>query len=392
MHEKDFDHAIKDLSVALKLVPHDLEALERRAFCHAKLHEYAASIADYSKLIAYAPLDGGPYLERGLAYEKSGKPAEAKADRAKAAELGCHPGDRDDVLRTKELYYRGRYQEAINRFNFLVNRGCRTAELFYLRGYCYMREDRYTEAAGDFTQYIKIRPYDLSVRLLRAQAFLNTDKFLQATEDCTAIINQTPKGAVLKFHTASGREEVSDLLFEAYNKRILAYKALGRFQEAMSDCSALILHWPGESRSHEMRASIALRLGKPQVAIADGKLAVKLDPHDSTAWMDLATAYGALHDFNNAVLTCDKYLRIYPQDDDGYLLRGDFLAKAGKTAEAIADYSRAIDMDPHNSAEARKKRASAYAKLGKQADAEKDLAEAQRLDLGQSPGSKHDRK
>jgi len=377
-----YDAAIKDWTTVYKLDPTSWESMSRRASCYAQLHKYGDAIADYNKVIQLVPNDAIAYSDRAVAYEKAGNAVAAKADRQRAVQYGCPDGSLQMLDRFRQMFYAGQFQAANQGLTSLERRGCHLADLYSIRGKCRMAEESFDYAAADFTRALEIHPGDLALYVLRAGAYLNMEKFDAALADCTHVIDKKPRYAMSRVIMPAGMPKKINVLFEAYRERVEAYRALGRFDKALADCTASLHEWPDRVETLEQRGDLEKRLKQPQLAAADYLRATKLDSKNTDAWFGLAQTYAEMKQYDNAVSVCSRYLRAFPKDDDGYALRADYYMDLGMTEKAIEDYSRAVGLAGDNASPALRKRAAAYLKLGATARAAADMKESERLNIG----------
>ena len=83
---------LAELEQARKRSPDDLRAHQQLDYNLARQGRFAEVVEMWNGYIARHPSDGRAYLERGGAYFHLRKIAEAKADAAKACELGISEG------------------------------------------------------------------------------------------------------------------------------------------------------------------------------------------------------------------------------------------------------------------------------------------------------------
>jgi tetratricopeptide (TPR) repeat protein len=93
------------------------------------------------------------------------------------------------------------------------------------------------------------------------------------------------------------------------------------------------------------------------------------------AYRNRGLAYAIGHDLDHALADYDRAIEIEPGNPHGFLVRGSAFFERKDDVRAIADYSRAIALDPRYSA-ALSKRALAYRRLG---DHAKAIADYDRL-------------
>jgi tetratricopeptide (TPR) repeat protein len=95
----------------------------------------------------------------------------------------------------------------------------------------------------------------------------------------------------------------------------------------------------------------------------------------------LANAYARAGGIPRAIRECDKVLAISPDDYDANLLRGRVLTLSGKPEAALLNLKKAATLRPHE-ANPHFALRNAYLKLGKNAAAADEQAEATRLSAG----------
>lgn len=91
-------------------------------------------------------------------------------------------------------------------------------------------------------------------------------------------------------------------------------------------------------------------------------------------------------DIEGAIFYLDKAIKIKPEKEDRYIIRGNLKFKAGDFEGALMDFSRTISLDPNN-ASAHYQRGLAKKSLGLFTDAQIDFNTAQ--ELGYTPPQDH---
>jgi tetratricopeptide (TPR) repeat protein len=103
------DLALKDLDVAIRLDPHNLEALNMRAIVKRSSGDLDGALLDFSKLIEMAPKDQLGYSGRGVTYVLLSRDAEAAKDIEQAIALAPKSGS---GLAAKGILFLARGKEA----------------------------------------------------------------------------------------------------------------------------------------------------------------------------------------------------------------------------------------------------------------------------------------
>lgn len=202
--------------------------------------------------------------------------------------------------------------------------------------------------------------------------------------------------------------------FDAYNNRSAVFSALGRLDEALSDCSKVIELNPDYMPAYANRGRIFQSKNQHDKAVEDFKKAIELDPKYNINYISLAVSQLALKDYAGAIETYTKAIeintdnkpkesivfrversRLYmlnkeydkaledveaiiktsPNSAEAFNLRGVIFKEKGMNNEALADYSKAIELDPKNLA-AYVNRTTLYKELG---EYEKSLADCRKV-------------
>ena len=88
MRKLEYEVALRDLDMVLKLSPTFVYAYFNRAYVCAQMQNYDAALSDFNRAIELYPRFAEAYFNRGLIYLRTGKTAEGMADLSKAGEYG----------------------------------------------------------------------------------------------------------------------------------------------------------------------------------------------------------------------------------------------------------------------------------------------------------------
>jgi len=119
--------------------------------------------------------------------------------------------------------------------------------------------------------------------------------------------------------------------------------------------------------------------GRVKEALALCDLQIKREPSDVT-YHNKARFLSANKDYVGARAMLSKSIAIAPMNYVNYEMRGDAYLASGMAREAVADYSKALSLEPLYPNRIYQSRARAYAKLGQKDLEAKDLASAQDKD------------
>ena len=167
-----------------------------------------------------------------------------------------------------------------------------------------------------------------------------------------------------------------------YRNRGKSYSNLGKFDLGIADATKAIELDPKQGLAYFNRGLAYMQQKNNPPAIADFTKVMELDPDEYEAFYNRGTLYYRQQQYEPAIKDLDKYLTMNVKDQgnlsDGYNNRGLAKYYLGKTTEAIADFTKAIELVPDKK-KAYTNRAMAYRKLGKTGLADADDQKAASL-------------
>lgn len=126
-----------------------------------------------------------------------------------------------------------------------------------------------------------------------------------------------------------------------------AAAAGGNYVDALAAHADAIAAAPDDPAVYTLRAQLFDRLGQPDLASADYRVAAKLNPGDVSAQGNLCRSLAlANHDLDGALAACNAAVRLAPQSPDALSARGYLQLRRAAFAEAEKDYSAAINLSP----------------------------------------------
>jgi tetratricopeptide (TPR) repeat protein len=179
----------------------------------------------------------------------------------------------------------------------------------------------------------------------------------------------------LQFYTTAISADAS--LYQAYYQRATALMSLGREAEAQADLKKVVELQPGFARAHRGLGQIFLDRGQLEDARNALARAIELDPKLTGVRIYYASVLLRTGEPQRAV----EHLRFAIEQREevplAYALVGVAEERVGKTAEAFADYSKALELDANN-ATAREGRGRLFEARGERARAIEDYSAAYR--------------
>jgi len=304
---QQFKEAIDDFNQSIQLAPENSAVYNNRGNALMDLGHPEEAIKDFDRAIALSPNYGVAYNNRGNAHVALGQFDLAFQDFRKAVELmprSAVPFNGRGMAHAKLK----RYHAAIRDLTRAISINPKYVLAYKHRGEAYLQLDMYREAIGDATQALALEPEtsDPNLYLLRGRAFAGDKKLNNALEDLNKAI------------------EVKPDLVDAYVERGTVFIEARRFEDAIGDLTRAIELAPENATAYAMRALAKLQLGGTGASDPEANYAVKDD---------------ALNDVNQA-------LKINPNDPVALRIRGNIYEALYRTDEGIADYRKALELDP----------------------------------------------
>ncbi|MDX2283128.1 MAG: tetratricopeptide repeat protein [Bacteroidia bacterium] len=221
----------------------------------------------------------------------------------------------------------GQFEQALAFFSDKIERQPRDPGLYCERAEIYAQLSRYEDALADYNLALTVDPANISGLLGRAALYGKMGATDQALRDLDQILVQNPD------------------LAPVYHRRGEILAAVGRYPEAIVDFNKALAIHPEYAEAYLSRARVRSAQGQTDAAVADADHAVRLFPGYLDASAFLAGLYIAQGNWNEALAA---YTRIITQQPSAAALtgRGEIFERMRKTDEALADYNRALELEP----------------------------------------------
>lgn len=298
LQAEKYDKAIKDFDQIIKLDPKMDSAYYLRGFCYEKLNDYPHALKDYTKVLKLAPNDADNYYNRANLYVKLGEYDKAFTDYDKAIEISSDPSDKKKYLAEK-------------------------LDALLARAEMYESQGKYDKALADYDEGIKL-----------------------TSEDRWDTIYRDPER--LKVF----KEKYSNLKIKANPEDSESYVAKGKtyweqknFSEALEVLNHAIKLNPNSAAAYTWRGATYRYLKKIDEAMADLNRAVELDPQYEDAYFQRGMTRS--DDFQGQVFDFGKVLEINPNNVSAWANRASAYERLGEYDKALADYDRAIELQPN---------------------------------------------
>jgi tetratricopeptide (TPR) repeat protein len=232
-----------------------------------------------------------------------------------------------------------------------------TSQALYYRGAAHEALDHIERAIVDYTRAIALDQNPVLYRV-RAAAFRKTGKIAEAQADDERILELDPKVVEISSEIQKATTDP-----ELYISRGNIYAAARAYNLAITDYTSAIEFNPEDSAPYIARAAAFRKLGKSAEAQADEQQAFEHDPkirpyteeinqNDNSfeAYYNRGDGYANVSAYNRAIADFNRAIQINPEYAPAYHRRGDIWLMMNDFDHAITDYTKAIEIEPNNAA------------------------------------------
>ncbi len=182
LENKDFETAIRYLSVGLKDRSTHAKALNNRGTAYLELGQYQKAIDDYSQAVLLQPSYLDPYENRGLLFARLKNYERAIQDYTKVIQIDP---ENPKAYRNRGIVYgeQGRFDQAMQDFSRALRIKPNDSLIYNNRGNIYFLQGKDKAAIADYNQALKLDPFYASALNNRGLVYAQTGKNQQACQD-----------------------------------------------------------------------------------------------------------------------------------------------------------------------------------------------------------------
>jgi tetratricopeptide (TPR) repeat protein len=382
------DEAAASIRQALRLRPHYPEASCNLGAILHQLGRPGEAVACLQEALRLRPDFAEAYNHLGLVYLSQSRPAEAAACFRQALALEpqseevrrhleaalrsqtaapAPPVSADDPARACnvrgiDLSREGRWEEAVASFREAVRLRPDYADAFNNLGNVLFFQKQFDEAIAAYEQAVRLAPGHAGYHSNLGEVLRHRGRLAEALGHCRRAVELRPDSAAAQHHL--GLALAADEQFEEAAARCAlatrldpgrasAHLGLGyallwlrRTDEAVAALGTALQLKPDLAEAHSTLGTALLRQGKLEEALARFEEALRLQPDLADASVHKAHALWQLGDFEQAVACAAAVVDRDPECAEGYNALGLVQMKAGRLAEAVAAFDRAVAIKP----------------------------------------------
>ena len=321
------DDEVQKYTKALGTNPNNARLYTMRAAALVDAGKHDAALADTTRAIEIDPKMAEAYAVRGLAYERKGDDAKAMLDYTAAINQrpGFYYAFRLRGLLAKKL---GNYSVASIDLMVAMTPNRSDAYLLSELADIKMRRKLYDQAITEYSKVIELKPDELRYWERRMEVYEATGKPELIWKDYEKLLIQhSDKPGVL------------------YSRARKAF-SLERFDIAVSDYSALIKLYPGDTEFVTSRARTYRSAGDYDLSIADYTSLITLKPTDAGLLKSRAFTHSEKGDHEASIADYTAAIKLDPKAEDAFTGRAWAFIEQGKLVPALADANKALQLFP----------------------------------------------
>ncbi len=319
------DSALADFKQSALLRP-SVDAFAGSGWIYALREKYKESIAEIDQGLKIDPNATELLQKRAWSWLSSGNLDSALADCDRILAVDSMNADAHG-LKCYVLGRKGEWDDAMNECDTALQVDPMLASAYFFRGTIWEGKKDDSHAKIDFDSAISFG--EDAARSHRARILYQSGNLRKAVEDLNVSIDLQPNN--------------SDLWLQ----RGTAYVQLDDLENGLDDLSKSIeLKETADALTN--RAIAWIKKEEFDKAIQDFKRSATLNPDLPLTYYNLARLHYDLGQYKESVVALTEYVRLMPEDPDGYAQRGLARYLSGDSENAIADLDFAIERMPKN--------------------------------------------
>lgn len=282
---------------------------------YVKEKRYELAVETYTKALQGNTERFDLYVERSHAYLKLKRYSEALADAESAIKDSPHH-PRGYVARGLAAGLSYKYEESIANFTKAIELSPSTAQLYAMRGAIHLDFGHFRKAVDDLSLAIQMAKGVVSALVFehRAMAFRQLGRYEDALGDLSESLRKDPSWSSSQLRRGS------------------VYRCLKKYELAKLDLDEVIKREPDNLEAHLQRAFVSMDQNDYQSAFKDLEHAHSNGMKDPHLFLSLAYAHYRLGNISEALTFNDKATTLFPDklQATATLQKGIFLLASGK--------------------------------------------------------------
>lgn len=222
----------------------------------------------------------------------------------------------------------------------LGSAGCHLIGSPHERGSRHLKSGNYEEAVAAYTEAIDAGDNVIIAYANRCYANQSLGRYQEAIDDCTRSLE-------LASESAEAGEDIEGFSrWEVLNNRAVSYMSQGRYEDALADLDEAVALNPDYADAYANRGRILIDREDYDQAIGVLDTAIELDPELAVAYGNRGLAYESLGDDKNAIADYTRAVEI-SDDPQAHFNRGMLKYSTGYFDDAYEDFLAVIENAEH---------------------------------------------
>ncbi len=263
------------------------------------------------------------------------------------------------IFDARSKRFQGRFETALSLVDEGLSQNPDEVTLQVLRANILFGQRRNQEALRYLEQLIARRPDSGAAHVMLTSAYRtlgDEEKVAYHSEQVERLLPDSASSFYVRAICETAPERALEWLNQAIEldpssifyvyKRAQCFQELGRCEAMLLDAERAVAMRPGWCVPYNLRGEALYRLGRFAEALRDFRRAIELAPQHAAPWYSSAVAKFQMGQFAGAIADVDESIRRDPEYAFAFGLRGRARAEMGDLDGGIGDCSRAIDINP----------------------------------------------
>jgi len=256
--------------------------------------------------------------------------------------------------RSQSRYMLGKYLDAIDDINKVVEKKPNMPSLYVERAYIYLANNNFIAAINDCKKALSLKSLGEEGFLCKAQAEDAISDYHNAISDYDEVIKINPKN------------------IDAYALRGMTKGKMDSIQGAIDDYNLALKIDSTSTLAYYSRAEAEIKLNDSAKAMNDYNMVLQYEPRNSYAYFSRAVLYANMKEYTIAISDFNRVILLNPDNIEALFNRAKLKQIIGDLKGAISDYDKVTLLYPYFM-EAYYNRSQAKYVLKDYAGAEKDM-------------------
>ena len=340
---EDFTSALAHFNRAIVIAPVERlgEFYSLRGYCHLKQSDFRRAAKDCTAAIALNCCDPQTYAWRAAAHgEQLNWPA--AFDDLDLACLAAGAG-RDAYLELMESYA----VTASTHYRNEIAAGNDSSDLFFSRGWVYLRCGKYDKSFRDFQLAIKLQPDHpwawTGLAKLWTQQHIDASTFDKMDQDIEVAVAPPNDDADIIRWCSRGAQGGVDCLREALQMRARLYRTNGKLDAAQKDLQTLVDIAGDDPDALVGCCELRFELGQTMPAVTQLNQVLKSHPEFQKALLLRGRCFARVKNYALAVSDLTRYCQLNPEDYAAAIELAEVHLATHKNEDAELLFEKAIN-------------------------------------------------